>query len=92
MSSAIDGSAGLIKTGTGSLTLSGASTYTGPTQVNGGTLIINGSLAAGSAHGWADVHRYGIGSTSITGARTPVHGSTFTIKAEPYSLTTVNLP
>jgi hypothetical protein len=50
------------------------------------------ALAGASAHGWADVHRYGIGSTSIRGTRTPVHGSTFAITAEPYSLTTVSLP
>jgi len=50
------------------------------------------SLQAGSAHGWADVHRYGPGSTSITKTRTPVRGSTFTITANPYSLTTVSLP
>jgi len=50
------------------------------------------SLAAGSAHGWANVHRYGPGSTSITGTRTRVRGSTFTVSADPYSLTTVSLP
>lgn len=39
------GSAILIKQGTGNLTLSGANTYSGPTNVNGGTL----TLAGGSA-------------------------------------------
>jgi autotransporter-associated beta strand protein len=39
------GSAILIKQGTGNFTLSGANTYTGPTNVNGGTL----TLAGGSA-------------------------------------------
>ena len=50
------------------------------------------SLAGASAHGWASVHRYGPGSPSITGSRAPVRGSTFTITAEPYSLTTVGFP
>jgi len=39
----------LTKSGTGNWTLSGANTYTGATQVNGGTLLVNGSTASGSA-------------------------------------------
>lgn len=39
----------LVKSGAGTLTLTGASTYTGATTINGGTLKVNGSLAAGSA-------------------------------------------
>ncbi|WP_249779235.1 autotransporter outer membrane beta-barrel domain-containing protein [Bradyrhizobium sediminis] len=36
----------LIKEGTGTLTLSGANTYSGPTLVNGGTLAVDGSIGA----------------------------------------------
>lgn len=36
----------LTKVGTGTLTLTGASTYTGPTTVSAGRLVVNGSLAS----------------------------------------------
>jgi autotransporter-associated beta strand protein len=38
----------LVKQGNGILLLSGANTYTGTTTVNGGALIVNGSIAASS--------------------------------------------
>lgn len=41
--------AGIIKTGTGSLALHGANTYSGNTVVQQGTLRVSGSQAAGSA-------------------------------------------
>jgi autotransporter-associated beta strand protein len=43
------GTVALTKTGSGTITLSGANTYTGATSVSGGTLLVNGSLASGSA-------------------------------------------
>ena len=36
----------LVKTGSGTLTLSGINTYTGATTVDAGTLIVNGSIAS----------------------------------------------
>jgi autotransporter-associated beta strand protein len=41
---------GITKTGSGSLTLNGANTYTGPTAVNQGKLILGQSLTTSSAH------------------------------------------
>jgi len=40
---------GLVKLGSGTLTLSSANSYTGATVVSAGTLLINGSLASASA-------------------------------------------
>src|SRR4029077_21277132 len=46
----ITGAFGLTKTGPGKLTLSGTNTYTGNTAVTAGTLLVNGSLGAGSVN------------------------------------------
>lgn len=44
----IHGGGGLVKQGSGTVTLSGTNTYSGPTGVQGGTLIVSGSTAATS--------------------------------------------
>jgi subtilase-type serine protease len=42
----ISGTGGLTLSGTGTLVLTGADTYSGPTVINGGTLVVNGSIAS----------------------------------------------
>ena len=42
------GDGSLVKVGTGTLTLSGINSYRGTTSVDGGTLLVNGSIAASS--------------------------------------------
>ena len=59
----------LVKTGAGTLTLSGANTYTGGTTVNAGTLEISGSIASGTVTNTATLTYAGsasAGSAAIT--------------------------
>jgi autotransporter-associated beta strand protein len=59
------GSNGLTKSGTGTLTLSGANSFTGTTRVTGGTLVLTGSLAgAATVNGGATL----AGNGSVTGS------------------------
>ncbi|MET0622173.1 MAG: Ig-like domain-containing protein [Pyrinomonadaceae bacterium] len=54
LAGALSGTGGFTKTGTGALVLSGANTYTGATNVQQGTLRVNGSVAAGGAFNVGD--------------------------------------
>jgi fibronectin-binding autotransporter adhesin len=67
IATAANSSGGLTKNGAGILTLSNASTYTGPTQVNAGGLIVNGSLASSiTLAADADLGGAGLTSGSLT--------------------------
>jgi autotransporter-associated beta strand protein len=52
-SGTINGPGGFTQNGSATTLLAGNSTYTGPTQINSGTLLINGSLGASSSVGVA---------------------------------------
>ena len=66
---AIGGSIGLVKAGAGKLTLTGGNSYTGATNVNAGTLELDGTIASGST---VNVGTAGIlsGSGTINGGAT----------------------
>ncbi len=55
-----NGGGGLMKNGTGTLTLTGANTFTGPTIVNGGTLIVGTLSTGGGGYAIADNGGFGV--------------------------------
>jgi len=67
---------GLVKSGAGTLTLTNANTYTGPTTVNVGGLVLNGSLAVGSnlsvaAAAWLGGTGTAAGVVTVSGTLSP---------------------
>ncbi|MBB5036243.1 beta strand repeat-containing protein [Prosthecobacter dejongeii] len=85
-SGAISGSGSLIKTGTGSLELTAASTHTGGITVNNGSLLVNNSSGSGTGFGTVSVltgatlgGTGSIGSASSTASITLNSGGTLRI-------------
>ncbi len=64
----------LIKSGLGTLLLSGTNGHTGSTSVNGGALIVDGSLSASSAVSIASGATLGGNSGTVAGTVTPAVG------------------
>jgi autotransporter-associated beta strand protein len=78
----------LVKVGTGTLTLSGTNTYTGETAVDGGTLLVNGSIASSNL---TTVNSDGtLGGIGTVGATTVRSGGTL-MPGVPGSTGTLNV-
>lgn len=69
LSGVLSGTGGLTKTHSGMTTLTNASTYTGPTTISGGKLIVNGSITSA-----VTVNGGALGGSGTTGAITVNNG------------------
>ena len=80
VSTAISGTIGIVKNGSGGLTFSGACTYTGPTQINGGQIAISGTVAStlnGVISGTGYLTKTGSGTLTLGGNNTYSGGTVF---------------
>jgi autotransporter-associated beta strand protein len=78
ISTALTGTRGLIKNGVGQLTLSGTCNYTGPTQINTGTLAVTGaSTLNGVISGSGTLRKSGTAILTIGGNNTYSGGTSF---------------
>ena len=84
--SAITGTTGLIKNGIPSLALDGACNYTGPTQINAGTLVIaNASILNGVISGVGSLTKNGSFGVTIGGDNTYTGGTNFSLGTITFS-------
>jgi autotransporter-associated beta strand protein len=85
----IAGTGNLEMSGTATLTLSATNTYTGSTTINGGTLLVSGSIAASSLTSVASGAT--LGGSGSAGAVTVASGGTLSPGASAGILATGNL-
>jgi autotransporter-associated beta strand protein len=83
---------GLVKSGGGTLILTGSSSYSGPTIVNEGHLVVNNASGSGTGSGAVTVSSGGIlsGRGTIAGALTVASGGKLAPGNSPGTLTTGN--
>jgi autotransporter-associated beta strand protein len=76
IASQINGSGSLVKTGSGTVVLTGGNTYAGGTVINGGTLLVNNMTGTGTGSGAVTVNKGATlgGSGTITGTTTLTSG------------------
>lgn len=80
LSRAITGTIGIVKNGIGGLTFTGACTYTGPTQINGGQIVLSGASAStlnGVISGAGVLTKTGTGTLTIGGNNTYSGGTVY---------------
>jgi autotransporter-associated beta strand protein len=78
VSTAISGTIGLVKNGIGGLTLSGVCNYTGPTQINQGTLTVtSASTLNGVISGAGSLEKRGVNILTIGGNNTYSGGTSY---------------
>jgi autotransporter-associated beta strand protein len=83
-SGTISGNGGLTKTGNGTMALTGASTYSGPTSINAGALVVNGSIANSAI---TIGNGATLSGTGTVGATTILSGGTFAPGNSPGTIT-----
>lgn len=88
VAAAISGSGNLTHTGSGTLILGGGNSYAGSTAVNGGTVLVNGSLGSGSVTVAANATLGGYGT--IAGPVTIQGGGTLALGSSIGTLTINN--
>ena len=89
----ISGTIGIVKNGIGGLNFSGACTYTGPTQINGGQIVISGAVAStlnGVIGGTGYLTKTGTGTLTLGGNNTYSGGTVFAPTSTAGSITYSN--
>jgi autotransporter-associated beta strand protein len=90
ISQAITGTIGIVKNGIGGLTFTGACNYTGPTQINGGQIVISGASAStlnGVISGTGVLTKTGTGTLTLGGNNTYSGGTVFAPSAASATIT-----